>query len=163
MSLADAEAVTNAAGEFMESLGFEIETEDEPVFGSFFKKIRLVFSRTIMEEDLEKLYTKGKKALELKYVDLPTAEQTEKLATASEKMVKSLEGVNEGIVRLDNLLVLKKVVRSEAQLIIQQIPFEVLTMLEKHPKLLLNLQTMYELLTGNVQPSIDDENDLAKE
>jgi hypothetical protein len=58
-----AETITNASGDFMEALGFELETEDEPVYSSFLKKLRYVFNKTIGNKDIEKVYDNGKKAL----------------------------------------------------------------------------------------------------
>lgn len=154
--LSDAEKITNACGDFMEALGFELETEDEPVFGSFFKRLKYIFSSTIGEEDLVQLYQRGKKALELKHIDLPTADQTEKLASAAEKLVSSLEGVEEGVIRCGALIVVKKNINGVQKLIIQQLSTEMIIILDKHPKLLFNVNTIYELLTGEVQNQIDD-------
>ena len=154
--LSDTENITNSCGDFMEALGFELETEDEPVFGSFFKRLKFIFSSTIGEEDLVQLYQRGKKALELKHIELPSAEQTEKLANAAEKLVKSLEGVEEGVIRCGGLIVLKKGVDGKPKLIIQQLSTEMIIILDKHPQLLFNVNTVYELLTGDVRKNIDD-------
>ncbi|GEM_PF-3150503 len=160
--LLQAERITNACGDFMEAMGFELETEDEPVFGSFFKKLRYIFSSTIGAEDLEDLYSKGKKALELKHLELPTAEQTEKLSNAAEKLVKSLEGVEEGVVRCGALIVLKKNVDGKVRLIIQQLSMEMIILLDKKPQLLFNINTVYELLTGDVRGDLsNDQSDTA--
>ncbi|MGN6211507.1 hypothetical protein [Parafilimonas sp.] len=156
VSLQSSEAITNACGDFMEALGFELETEDEPVFGSFFKKLKYIFSSTIGEEDLTKLYEKGKKALELKHIDLPTAEQTEKLANAADKLVSSLNGIDEGVIRCGALIVLKKIINGKPRLIIQQLSSEMIVLLDKYPKLIFNVNTIYELLTGDVKNDIDD-------
>lgn len=156
ISLSETESITNACGDFMEALGFELETEDEPVFGSFFKKLKYIFSSTIGDEDLVKLYERGKKALELKHIELPTAEQTEKLATAAEKLVKSLDGVEEGVIRCGGLIVVKKNIDGKSKLIIQQLSTELIILLDKKPQLLFNVNTIYELLTGDVKNNIDD-------
>lgn len=156
VSLNDSEYITNACGEFMEALGFELQTEDEPVFGSFFKKLKFIFSSTIGEEDLINLYERGKKALELKHIELPTADQTEKLATAAEKLVKSLDAVDEGVIRCGGLIVVKKNIDNKPKIIIQQLSTEMILILDKHPKLIFNPTTMYELLTGDVKTNIDD-------
>lgn len=156
--LQNAEMITNSCGDFMEAMGFELETEDEPIYGSFFKKLKYFFSSTIGEEDLVKIYEKGRKALELKYVELPTAEQTEKLSNAAEKMVNSLNCVEEGVIRCGALIVLKKTIKGKPVLIIQQLSTEMILILDKHPKLLFNVNTVYELLTGDVQNDVDDSN-----
>ena len=95
--------------------GFEMETEDEPIYHSFWKKQKFIFSKEVSPEEIEKLFKKGKRALELKHVELPTAEQTEKLANAAAKVVESLDKFEEGIVRLGSLLVLKKKIDGEEE------------------------------------------------
>ena len=157
VNLNSTENITNATGEFMEALGFELQTEDEPVMGSFFKKLKFVFSKTIGSEDLENLYNKGKKALELKYVELPTAEQTEKLATAAEKLINSLSEVNEGVIRCGALLVIKKIVDGQTKIIVHQLSTEMIILLDKHPKLLFSPNTIYELVTGDVKGALSNE------
>jgi hypothetical protein len=149
--LTDTEQVTNAAGDFMEALGFELEAEEAPIFGSFFKKVKYIFSKTVGNEDLEMLYRKGKKALELKYVELPTAEQTEKLASAAEKMVNSLEKFEEGVVKLGAVLVIKKKINGESRISVVQLSTEMIILLDKKPQLLQSLNTLYELVTGDVK------------
>ena len=141
-----AENITNATGNFMESLGFELENEDEPVFSSFFKRLKFIFFQTIGNENIEELYSKGKKALELKHVDLPTAEQTEKLASAAEKLVNSLSEAKEGIIRCGALIVIKKTINGETKIIIQQLTSDLILLLDKKPHLIKSLSTMYELL-----------------
>ena len=125
--------------------------------GSFFKRMKFIFSKTVGNEDLEALYNKGRKALEIKHLDLPTAEQTEKLANAAEKLIGSLKEVNEGVVRCGALLVLKKQVNGETKIIIQQLSTEMIILLEKNPNLLFNPNTIYELLTGDVKGAIKDD------
>jgi 3-isopropylmalate dehydrogenase len=145
------EEITIAAAEFLESLGYELETEDDPVFSSFFKKLKFVFTKKITEKELEKLYDHGKKALELKHIELPTAEQTDKLATAAERLINSLGNVQEGVVRCGVFIVLKKVVNGETRIIVQQLTQEMIVILDKRPDLVFNLNTIYELLTGDVK------------
>lgn len=79
-SLNEKESIVNACGEFMEALGFELEAEDEPIYNSFWKRIKFVLNKQTSMEDLDRLAKIGKQALQIKLVDFPTAQQTEKLA-----------------------------------------------------------------------------------
>jgi len=155
VSLANAERITNAAGEFMEALGFELETEDEPVFGSFWKRLKFLYKQTIEQETAENIYEQGRKALELKFVELPTAEQTEKLASAAKSITEALKDQEEGAVRLGALLVLKKVVDGKSKVFIFQLSSEIIILLEKQPKLIRSLNTLYEILTGDIKAPLD--------
>lgn len=153
VSIMESESITNACGEFMEALGYELETENEPIFGSFLQNMwfRIKKGSEITQTEIKEDFKKGKKALELKYVELPTAEQTEKLANSAAKIVELLESQDEGIVRLGALIVLKKQVDGKSKIIIQQLNFNLISILDKSPQLLQNLQTVYELLTGDVK------------
>jgi DNA-directed RNA polymerase specialized sigma24 family protein len=130
-SLFDQENIVNACGEFMEALGYEMKTEDEPVYNSFWQKIKFIFKRNITEEDVNNLFDKGKKALELKYVELPTAEQTEKLANATEKILNSIAKFDNCTIRLGSLLIVKRMVGTESVLKIHQLSLEEIKYLEE--------------------------------
>ena len=153
ISLMETEDLTNSCGQFMEALDYELKTENEPIFGSFIQKLIFKikagakFTRTEIQQD----FTKGKKALELKYVELPTAEQTEKLANSAAKIVEILDKQDEGIIRLGAIIVLKKQVDGKGKLIIHQLNSDMISILDKQPQLMFNLQTAYELLTGDVK------------
>jgi hypothetical protein len=151
--LFEAEKLTNACCEFMEALGYELEQKDEPVYKSFLQKIWFVLKKGAKSSRKEIVddFSKGKKALELKYVELPTADQTEKLANSALKIVELLKDQEEGIVRLGALLVLKKMINGESKIIIQQLNFELITILDKNPQLLQNLQSVYNLITNNLK------------
>lgn len=153
------EKLTNACGEFMEALGFELELENEPIYGSFIQNMlfRIKEGTKLTQREIAKDFSKGKKALELKYVELPTAEQTEKLANSASKIVELLKGQDEGVVRLGALLVLKKQIDGKSKVIIQQLNFDLISILDKSPQLLQNLQTVYELITGDVKVAIKDD------
>lgn len=157
-----AEAMTNSAGEFMEALGYELKSEDEPVYGSFWKRIQFILNRQVSAEELDRAITRGKKALELKYVELPTAEQTEKLANAAKSLIESMQGFNDAVARLGALLVLKRTVDGEPKVMIQQLSAELIAILDEKPQLLRSPQTIYELITGDVEGEDDADDSTAK-
>ena len=147
------EDLTTACGEFMEALGYELEHENEPIYGSFLQNMwfKIKSGTKATKDEIAEDFGKGKKALELKYVELPTAEQTEKLANSALKIVELLKEQDEGVVRLGALLVLKKSVDGKSKVIIQQLNYDLINILDKSPQLLQNLQTVYELITGDVK------------
>lgn len=155
ISIMEAEKLTNACGDFMEALDYELEVENEPIMGSFIQKLwfKVKKGTKVTRDEVAQDFVKGKKALELKYIELPTAEQTEKLANSAAKIVELLDGQDEGIVRLGALIVLKKQVDGKPKIIIQQLNFDLISVLDRSPQLLQNLQTAYELLTGDVKGS----------
>jgi hypothetical protein len=131
-SLFEQENIVNACGEFMEALGYEMKTEDEPIYNSFWQKIKFIFKRNITEEDVNNLFDKGKRALELKYVELPTAEQTEKLANATEKILNSIEKFDNCTIRLGSLLIVKRKAGNESVLKIHQLSLEEVKHMEEN-------------------------------
>lgn len=142
LSLKEQEDLTNACGEFMEALGYELKAEEEPILNSFWKRLKFVLKRNVTDDDLYRTFRKGKQALELKYVELPTAEQTEKLANAAEKLATTLEKVNEGAILLGNLLAIKKMVDGQPQLIIRQLTSDQVYALSLDPELIKNLDLL---------------------
>jgi hypothetical protein len=135
-TLYDQENIVNACGEFMEALGFEMKTEDEPVYNSFWQKIKFIFKKNVTEQDVQNLFDKGKKALELKHVELPTAEQTEKLANATEKILHSIEKFDNCTIRLGSLLIVKRMVGPEPILKIHQLTLEEIKYIEENNSIL---------------------------
>ena len=153
INIFEAEKLTNYCGDFMEALDFELETENEPIIGSYIQKLwfKIRKGTKVSKDQVMQDFAKGKKALELKYVELPTAEQTEKLANSAAKIVELLDKQEEGIVRLGAIIVLKKQVDGKPKIIVQQLNFDLISLFDKTPQLLLNLQTAYEVLTGDVK------------
>jgi hypothetical protein len=144
-SLFEQENIVNACGEFMEALGYEMKTEDEPIYNSFWQKIKFIFKRNITEEDVNGLFDKGKKALELKYVELPTAEQTEKLANATEKILNSIAKFDNCTIRLGSLLIVKRMVGTESVLKIHQLSLEEIKYLEENNSIIKDVDPLTQL------------------
>jgi hypothetical protein len=159
VSLRDAEIITNACGDFMETLGFEMHAEDEPVLGSFFKKIWFLFSKTISEKELEGLYNRAENALDKGHSDaLGEVEQTEILANSAAKLINSLDNVNEGIIRCGILIVIKRMIKGEnSQITVHQLSPEMVRIIDQKPQLLLSINTIYELLTGDITNSLGNQ------
>ena len=98
----------------------------------------------------------------MKYVELPAAEQTEKLANAAKSLIESMQGFNDAVARLGALLVLKRTVDGEPKVMIQQLSAELIAILDEKPQLLRSPQTIYELITGDVEGEDDADDSTAK-
>lgn len=151
VELFQSQEITEVCAEFMEALGFNLEAKADPVFKSFWTKLKFVFKKHITAEELDAIFTKGKKALELKHIDMPTAEQTEKLALASERLVRSLDKFDEGVARCGAIIVLKIKKNGKSNIIIQQLNHDLIKFFDEKPQLLYSIQTTYELITGDVK------------
>ncbi|MCS3799373.1 hypothetical protein [Niastella sp. OAS944] len=135
-SLHEQENIVNACGEFMEALGFEMKTQNEPIYNSFWQKIRFVFKKNVTEQDVQNIFDKAKKALELKHIDLPTAEQTEKLANAVDKILNSVNRFDNCTIRLGSLLIVKRMIEGEPMLKVHQLTPDEIKYLEANDSLL---------------------------
>jgi hypothetical protein len=148
------EEIVNACGAFMETLGFEIKTEDEPILNSFWKRLQFVFKKNITPEDADRLFNKGKQALELKLIDLHIADQTDKLANAAEKLLKSIENYENATIRLGTLLVIKR----EGQAFVHQLTSDEVFLLNKRPSIIKQddpLESMQKILSNEIKPAMN--------
>jgi hypothetical protein len=145
------ERIQNATGDFMEAMGFELETQDEPVFGSFFQRLLFLLKGEVKQEASE-LYGKGKIALEAQFIDLPSAEITSKLSAAAAELITALGPVSEAAVRCGSLLIIKMTQEGVSKIIIETTSPELAALLNKSPALLQNPRIVFDLIAGMRAP-----------
>ena len=143
------EKLVNACGEFMEAMGFEIEALESPVYSSFWQRIAFKLVKKSTRKELGDLYNSGKEALELKYSNLVSAESTSLLANASSSILQSLNDVDEAVVRLGAIIVLKVKINGEIKVIIETLSPRIMRHLDQNPKLLKAPNLLYEYF-GNI-------------
>jgi len=153
ISTFDGHSITGTCIGFMEALGFFHWNTGLPYYGSFYQRVLMMYKRTFEQEKIEDVYEIGKKAVQLKVYDLPTADQTDKLASAAEKMVNSLKKVDEGVVRLGAILVIKSNYSGRRSIIVEQLSPKMITILEQKPELIHDIKTLYEAITGKIELS----------
>jgi len=141
------ENIVKACDEFMEELGFELKSQDEPVLGSFWKKLLYKYKGSGAEDELKKTYSKGKKALEAKYLNLPSAEVTEKLANATSKLIEATKSVEEIVLRLGGILFVKTQKNGKSLIIAETISPELAAKLDANPHLLKDPNQIFDLLS----------------
>ncbi len=146
------EELTNACGEFMEAMGFELETKEEPVFGSFFQKLWFKLNKPATKAEIEEVYNKGKLALEATYLNKPTADATETIANAATKLIEALKNIDQGVLRLGAILVVKVKKDNETIILAETVSPELASTLDDNPKLLRNPNAIYELMLGDKSP-----------
>ena len=100
------ERILNAAGSLMEAMGYKLEAEEEPQYGSFFQQLRYKLSQWITPEDASKLREEAKEALDAK-INKISIETTATLSVASAELIKSLEKVDNAAIRLGTIIVVK--------------------------------------------------------
>jgi hypothetical protein len=132
------------------------------LYGALFGRIKFFWKRnwnkTLGKEDLGKTYDEARKALEMQYLGVPIADQTDKLASAAEKLVNALSAVENGVVRMGALIVVKRTQNVIPELLIQQLTNQQIIALDKKPHLCNDVEKMYFLLKNDnsVFKSLDD-------
>ncbi|MDO7849013.1 hypothetical protein Q5H92_21795 [Hymenobacter sp. M29] len=151
LELFDIERIQNAVGDFMEAMGFELETKDEPVFGSFFQDLKYFFKGRGKAAAAEALQ-KGKLALETQHITLPAAEATGKLAESAAALISSLNGVDEAVLRLGSLLVVKVSRNGLPAIMAETVSPELAQLLDKNPGLLKTPAVLFDMLSAMQAP-----------
>jgi hypothetical protein len=141
------ENIQNACGDFMEAVGYELEVKNEPVFGSFFQRIKFKLKHPKTQEEIEDLYNKGKQALEAKYLNLPTAEATEKIANAASKIIDSIADIDEAAIRLGAIIIVKINKNGRSIIVSETVSPSLASTLDNMPNILSNPRAVYELLS----------------
>jgi hypothetical protein len=142
------EKFQNACGEFMEALGFELKTEDEPIYGSFFQRLQFLSKSKRTNEEIDDIYQKGKRALEYKYLNVPAADATSQLSQAASQLISAVKDIDEAVVRLGSILLVKTSKEGKSQIIIETVSHELASSFDNNPNLLKNPNAVYELLVG---------------
>jgi hypothetical protein len=143
------ENIQNACGEFMEAMGFEMEAKDEPVFGSFFQRLKFVLTSEKTAKEVNDIYQKGKHALEAQQLDLPRAEASEKLANAAAKAIESIQLMDEAVLRLGALLVVKVQKEGKPVILVETISPQMSATLDVNPVILNSPAAIYEILLAS--------------
>jgi hypothetical protein len=146
IDLFSVERIQNATGDFMEAMGFELEVQDEPVFGSFYQRLKYLLNGEVKTEAAE-IYKKGKTALELQFVSVPSAEATNKLSEAAASLITSLNGIDEAAIRLGAILLVKVSKDGVSMILAETVSPELALLLDKNPQLLKNPSVVFDLIS----------------
>lgn len=140
------EHIQNACGEFMEALGFELKTKNEPVYGSFYQQLKFWMKKEKTQKELDDIFQKGKLALETKYLNVPTAEASAKLAEAASKVIESLANIDDAAIRLGAIVIVKTKKEGKSILLVETVSPTLANTLDSMPNILTNPSAVYELL-----------------
>jgi len=161
----DIEILQEALGDFMEVMGFEYKTEDEPVLGSFFQWFKFKSKLKCTQKEASEIYAKGKAALEAKYLNLPTAEGTEKYAKSASDLICALGQVKRAIIRAGAILVVKTTIKDEPYIIVETISPLLAQKMDENPrflkdpdeliKLIDSLNSYYQMSDAGTQAMVD--------
>jgi hypothetical protein len=142
------EKITNAAGDLMEAMGFELEAQEEPIHGSFFSRSKWKRIKQIFTEEATEVYEKAKVALEVQQINMPQAEVTHKLATAAASLLEATKDVKQIVVRCEGLLLVKAVINGETVVVIETVSPKLAAALNAIPTMIQDPATMFHVLSA---------------
>ena len=135
-NLFDVEQLQDSIGSLMKAMDFSLKAENEPIYGSFFQRLRFKLSNKKAVNELSEIYEKGKTALETKYNKLPEAEASSKLLNAAGSVIQSLEKFDNVVIDLGGILIIKTTIFSgESNLSIRQVDPIIDALLRNQPNL----------------------------
>ncbi len=129
------EHILNAAGQLMEAMGYELEAEEEPKYGSFFQQLRYKLSELITPEDVSKLAEEAKEGLRAQINKTPI-QATATLTSATAELITSLEKVDNAAIRLGTLIVVKTTIDGVTKVRIEDISITLAHKLRDEPTFL---------------------------
>ncbi|CAL2077346.1 protein of unknown function [Tenacibaculum sp. 190524A02b] len=133
--LVNQEEIVNSIGDLMKAMGFKYKEKNEPVFGSFFQDLFFEFVKPIASklspllfERVRKIFNKDKESLrDSKNIDI---------VKAYSMVVKSLESIDNAVIRIGELILIKKTINGKSVLISETISKSIANDLDSNPELL---------------------------
>ena len=145
-SEADAEKLQEAFTEFSKSINVSQIQELEKIYGSIYKRFKAFFHKNTSSEELDDLYSDGKKALREQYLNKPRSETAKNLADAAAALIAAVDGHDNAILRMGELIVVKQTVNGITNVAIETISPELASELEKDPKLLRDPSSLLSMI-----------------
>ncbi len=127
---------------FMEALGFSLKSENEPIFESWLKRLRFLSSKALTLEDVDRLFEKGKQALELKHVDAPIADNTLKLTEAATNLLNLMKETDSSFLRLGGLVGYRDSLDTAGRINIIQLTSDQVKMLDRSSTVFKTIQEL---------------------
>jgi hypothetical protein len=142
----DAAVAEEAFMAFAALLGVQKIEAIETRRGSIFRRFLAFFQNDKTKQEIESFYKDGKAALRAQQLNKPRSEATEKLAVAASTLLASLEGFDNAILRLGELVVVKQTHNGITNVGIETISPELASKLEADPELLRDPRRLLSML-----------------
>jgi len=121
---------------FFEGIGFEFIEEGHFKEGSWIKeKIIALLTRAKDSEEGQKVIFKAKKALDLALIEKTQSEVNKNNAEASSLLIKSMEQLDEGIVNMGSLFMVKAMINGKTQVKVLTLSADQMAELQTKPEL----------------------------
>jgi len=143
------ERVQNAVEEFLARAGADVVGRDDPVLGSWFRRIHAKLTGAARSPIAREAMTSAAHAMESRFVHARDAAVTKDLMSNLGPLIKSLEDVDEAVIRVGALLTVK----SDGRLIVCQLTAKQQLQLEHNPSLATSPQEILGALEFGVNGS----------
>jgi hypothetical protein len=115
---------------------FELKAELDPIQGSWWQTLIFWSKDKTTQTAVNRLFQTLKEVLVARSIGIPSAEETVKLATAVDQVLKSLEPFESGVIRFGKLLVIKGILRGKPVLRVETISSSLAQKLAENPQLI---------------------------
>jgi hypothetical protein len=132
----DLERLQMAIDNLMEVCEFELTGELDPVRGSWWQKLIFWSKDRTTQTAVNRILQTLKEVFVARSIGIPSAEETIKLTEAVDKVIKSLESFEGGVIRLGKLLVVKGTLRGKSVLRVETISLSLAQKLADNPQLI---------------------------
>jgi uncharacterized protein YjbI with pentapeptide repeats len=132
----DIEQLQGAIANLMEVFEFRLKWELEPIQGSWWQTLIFWSKDKTTQLVVSRLLQTLKEVFVARSIGIPSAEETVKLADAVDRVIKCLEPFESGVIRIGNLLVIKRPFRGRNSLRVETIAPSLARKLVENPKLI---------------------------
>ena len=144
-----AQNVFQAYLHFAGYVGFEVEDKGEFAKGSWIRKGIELFSQAKGSDEVQEIYEKGRKAIELASIEKMQSEVNKNNAEAAAAFLNSVKDVPQAATRIGSLIILKIRIDGEPQVITTVLTTEQLIVIERQPSLMTRPDDLLSIITGD--------------
>lgn len=138
--------ILKSLDEFMDAVGFEYESKEEPIYGSFFQKLMFFAKSDKTQKQAISALEMGKVALQANYLNKPIADATAQLSNSAASLISSCAGVDEIVIRAGILILVKTTVDGKAKMMVETISPQLMIYLDENPGMLRAPSLIYHFL-----------------
>jgi len=155
--------ILQSIDDFMNSLGFELEGKNEPIFGSYYQDVSYKSKEDRNDNGVNQQFQETTDEINQVISNQGLLESTERLTETTIKLINSLDKINEGVIRLGIILIVKVQVNGRSVLIVESMTPEIEKLFAFNSSLIRNPIEVYKLLTNSNKLTERKENTVNRE
>jgi len=138
-----------AVDNVMNQIGFELEGEEKPILGSFFKKFLYKKKKGKSDEFIDNNFSKVLSKINNSEINIFSPDSTEKLSKSVINLIDALQQIDEGVLQLGSLIVIKVLINGKSTIIAQSLTPQFYEKISENPELFRIPRQFYDLLVDN--------------